>query len=188
MQPHAKPSISSRQRAPLLEFRLRLRQLPPRQGLFQVCADVELLRSRAGVSGPCCGWPRMNSLREGMLPDPECAWRAAGLAVRLCTDGDEPRLIPRYLEPGDDLIRQFATAEWRVVTQTASLLLRTTADHALPLHWRSLCADYLYLPLRRLARHAQAHARADELRALRTQLLQLRLAPAPDSSTEPDLP
>ena len=123
-----------------------------------------------------------------LLSDPEWPWRKAGLAVRLCANAQEPRLIPRYLDLADDLGQLLQGADWRIAAQSAALLLHTAADRALPLHWRSLCADHLHRPLRQLSQHALAPARALELRALHAQFAQLRLDPISDLPALPDSP
>lgn len=77
-------------------------------------------------------------------------WRALGLKIRCALEPDEPRLIEHYLAEGRYLARFTATPSRLIAKSSFNLLLDTARDTALPWHWRSLCLDQTWRPLRDL--------------------------------------
>ncbi|BAP43506.1 FagA protein [Pseudomonas sp. 21LCFQ02] len=77
-------------------------------------------------------------------------WRELGLRIRCAFDPDEPRLIEHYLAEGRYLARFTATPKALVAQSTFRLLLDTARDTVLPWHWRCLCLDQAWRPLRDL--------------------------------------
>ncbi|HBZ93038.1 MAG TPA: hypothetical protein DEO91_04865 [Pseudomonas sp.] len=67
---------------------------------------------------------------------------------------------------------------WRVSRITLELLLDTACDPALPWHWRSLCLDRAYRPLRVMQQQALDPARQRSLTMLLNRLATLRLEPS----------
>ncbi|MFK3969700.1 FagA protein [Pseudomonas sp. NPDC087358] len=83
-------------------------------------------------------------------------WRALSLRIRCALDSDEPRVIDHYLAEGRYLARFTATPQALIAESTFRLLIDTARDTALPWHWRSLCLDQAWRPLRDL--QALAHS------------------------------
>lgn len=104
-------------------------------------------------------------------------WRAAGRQVRLCVHPDEPRLVERYLRLGQALYAHSLTTPWDISEAMVRLLLDTAADRALPMRWRTLCADYVCRPLVELARLSDSAAQRQQLAALHWTLARLDLDP-----------
>lgn len=75
-------------------------------------------------------------------------WRGLSLRIRCALDPDEPRVIDHYLAEGRYLARFTATPQSLIVESTFRLLLDTARDTALPWHWRCLCLDQAWRPLR----------------------------------------
>ncbi|MBC2678448.1 FagA protein [Pseudomonas baltica] len=83
-------------------------------------------------------------------------WLWLGLQIRCALLPNEPRLIDHYLAEGRYLARFTPTSPNSVAHGTFRLLLETALDQALPWHWRSLCLDQAWRPLRDL-RNCAAH-------------------------------
>jgi hypothetical protein len=77
-------------------------------------------------------------------------WRWLSLQIRCALEPDEPRLIDHYLAEGRYLANCTPTSPWMVAETSFRLLLDTACDRALPWHWRSLCLDLAWRPLRDL--------------------------------------
>lgn len=97
-------------------------------------------------------------------------WRELGLRIRCALDPDEPRLIEHYLAEGRYLARFTATPKAMIALTALRLLLDTARDTVLPWHWRCVCLDQAWRPLRDFkalavtpARHRQWQACVHEL-------------------------
>lgn len=77
-------------------------------------------------------------------------WRALSLRIRCALEPDEPRLIEHYLAEGRYLARFTATPQPMIAETTFRLLMDTARDTVLPWHWRCLCLDQVWRPLRDL--------------------------------------
>ena len=75
-------------------------------------------------------------------------WRGLSLRIRCALEPDEPRLIEHYLAEGRYLARFTATPPTLIAETTFRLLLATARDTVLPWHWRCLCLDQAWRPLR----------------------------------------
>jgi hypothetical protein len=75
-------------------------------------------------------------------------WRSLALRIRCALEPDEPRLIQHYLAEGRYLARFTATPPVLIAETSFRLLLSTARDTALPWHWRCLCLDQAWRPLR----------------------------------------
>ncbi len=104
-------------------------------------------------------------------------WRKAGRHVRICAHPDEPRLIERYLALGTELHLQHGLPLWNIALESAWLLHGTAADRALPMHWRTLCVDYIHRPLSVLDSLADTETRAHQRAQFRWQLALLDMDP-----------
>ncbi len=89
---------------------------------------------------------------SAFLRDSPCQdyWRWLSVQIRCALMPDEPRLIDRYLGQGAHVVCCTATAPWTVAETSLRLLLDTARDQALPWHWRNLCLDQAWRPLRDL--------------------------------------
>lgn len=109
-------------------------------------------------------------------------WRALSLRIRCALDPDEPRVIEHYLAEGRYLARFTATPQVLIAESTFRLLLDTARDTALPWHWRCLCLDQAWRPLRDL--RALSHCALQRQRwqsfsyQLATCVLQPSISPA----------
>lgn len=94
------------------------------------------------------------------------SWHALGLRIRCGLDPDEPRLIDHYLAEGRYLARFKGIPNRHIALASFRLLLDTARDTVLPWHWRCLCLDQCWRPLRdlkSLASDRQWRACAHEL-------------------------
>jgi hypothetical protein len=90
-------------------------------------------------------------------------WRALSLRIRCAVEPDEPRLIEHYLAEGRYLARFTATPQTLIAETSFRILLDTARDTVLPWHWRCLCLDQTWRPLRDL--QALAHTPNQRQRA-----------------------
>lgn len=97
-------------------------------------------------------------------------WRALSLRVRCAVAPDEPRGIEHYLAEGRYLARFTATPQTLIAESTFRLLLDTARDTALPWHWRCLCLDQAWRPLRDLKQLAHSSSQRQRWQALAHQL------------------
>ena len=112
-------------------------------------------------------------------------WHWLGQQVRCALEPDEPRVIEHYLAEGRYLVCCRATPAWRVATASLRLLLETAQDVALPWHWRTLCLDQAYRPLRDVRRLAVTSEQHLECKRLCLQLSQCVLVPSLNFHDEP---
>ncbi|RAU49617.1 MULTISPECIES: FagA protein [unclassified Pseudomonas] len=105
-------------------------------------------------------------------------WRALSLRIRCGLDPDEPRLIEHYLAEGRYLARFTATPPMLIAQSTFSLLIDTARDTALPWHWRCLCLDQTWRPLRDLQALAHSDRQRQHVHALARQLATCVLQPS----------
>ncbi|WP_236614302.1 hypothetical protein [Stutzerimonas azotifigens] len=76
------------------------------------------------------------------------------------------------------MVRHGQLTPWRAAETTFRLLLDTAHDHALPWHWRCLCLDHAYRPLRELESLACSEAQQCRLSLLCRQLAVTELVPS----------
>lgn len=95
-------------------------------------------------------------------------WYWLGTQIRCALDPDEPRLLDQYLGEARYLAGWEGVAAWPLFEKAYNLLLDTGRDPILPWHWRSLCLDYAYRPLRTSAIDHQRQPAATTAPALRT--------------------
>ncbi|WP_296262248.1 MULTISPECIES: FagA protein [unclassified Pseudomonas] len=105
-------------------------------------------------------------------------WRALSLRIRCALDPDEPRVIEHYLAEGRYLARFTATPQVLIAESTFRLLIDTARDTALPWHWRCLCLDQTWRPLRDLQTLAQSPAQRQRWQAFSHQLATCVLQPS----------
>ncbi|HEX8542592.1 MAG TPA: FagA protein [Pseudomonas sp.] len=105
-------------------------------------------------------------------------WRALSLRVRCAFDPDEPRLIDHYLAEGRYLARFTATPRAMIAETSLRTLLDTARDTVLPWHWRCLCVDQAWRPLRDLQALAKSCAEQQRFHALAQQLATCVLQPS----------
>ncbi|QKZ06725.1 MULTISPECIES: FagA protein [Pseudomonas] len=86
-------------------------------------------------------------------------WRWLSRQIRCALSPNDPRIIEDYMAEGRFLISCGAASAWTVARTAFRLLLDTATDPALPWHWRCLCLDQAYRPLRdmRLAARNAEH-------------------------------
>lgn len=77
-------------------------------------------------------------------------WRWLSRQIRCGLDPNEPRLIEHYLAEGRYLARCTGTSSWMVSMTSFRLMIDSASDQALPWHWRCLCLDQAWRPLRDL--------------------------------------
>lgn len=90
-------------------------------------------------------------------------WRALSLRIRCAVEPDEPRVIEHYLAEGRYLARFTATPQRLIAESTFRLLIDTARDTTLPWHWRCLCIDQAWRPLRDM--QALAHTPSQRQRS-----------------------
>ncbi|RMO89341.1 hypothetical protein ALQ32_03882 [Pseudomonas syringae pv. tagetis] len=105
-------------------------------------------------------------------------WRALSLRIRCALESDEPRLIEHYLAEGRYLARFTATPPLMLAETTFRLLMDTARDTALPWHWRCLCLDQVWRPLRDLQAIAVTPDRRQRWQACAQQLATCVLQPS----------
>ncbi|MDC6381082.1 FagA protein [Pseudomonas graminis] len=105
-------------------------------------------------------------------------WRALSLRIRCALDPDEPRLIEHYLAEGRYLARFTATPKSLICESTFRLLLDTASDTALPWHWRCLCLDQAWRPLRDMQSLAESVAQQQRVQAFARSLATCALLPS----------
>lgn len=105
-------------------------------------------------------------------------WRALSLRIRCALDPDEPRVIEHYLAEGRYLARFTATPQVLIAESTFRLLIDTARDTALPWHWRCLCLDQAWRPLRDLQALAQSASRCQRWQDFSHQLATCVLQPS----------
>ncbi len=105
-------------------------------------------------------------------------WRGLSLRIRCALEPDEPRLIEHYLAEGRYLARFTATPRPMIAETTFGLLIDTARDTALPWHWRCLCLDQAWRPLRDLQAIASTPARRQRWQTCVHQLANCVLQPS----------
>lgn len=105
-------------------------------------------------------------------------WHWQGFLVRCALRPDEPRLLDFHEWHGRQLVERGRLDAWRVSRITLELLLDTACDPALPWHWRALCLDRAYRPLRVMQQQANDLPRQRSLNLLLNRLAALRLQPS----------
>ena len=105
-------------------------------------------------------------------------WRTLSLRIRCAFEPDEPRLIDHYLAEGRYLARFTATPQRLIVETSFRLLMDTARDTMLPWHWRSLCVDQTWRPLRDLQALIQSPADYERWQACTWQLATCLLQPS----------
>ena len=105
-------------------------------------------------------------------------WRGLSLRIRCALEPDEPRLIEHYLAEGRYLARFTATPHALIAETSFRLLMDTARDTMLPWHWRCLCLDQAWRPLRDLHALAQTPARRERYQACVHELAACVLQPS----------
>ncbi|HEX8589398.1 FagA protein [Pseudomonas sp.] len=105
-------------------------------------------------------------------------WRALSLRIRCALDPDEPRVIEHYLAEGRYLARFTATPKSLICESTFRLLIDTASDTALPWHWRCLCLDQAWRPLRDMQALAESAAQQQRVQAFAQRLASCVLLPS----------
>ena len=77
-------------------------------------------------------------------------WDRIGLGIRCAYNPSQPAVIRFWLRLGQQLVQQQVLSELQVQQRMLSLLLRTSADEALPWFWRSVCLEHSAAPQARL--------------------------------------
>ncbi|RRV06094.1 FagA protein [Pseudomonas sp. v388] len=105
-------------------------------------------------------------------------WRGLSLRIRCALEPDEPRLIEHYLAEGRYLARFTATPQTLIAETSLRLLLDTARDTVLPWHWRCLCLDQAWRPLRDVQALALTPARRQRWEACVRELATCVLQPS----------
>jgi hypothetical protein len=105
-------------------------------------------------------------------------WRALSLRIRCAFHPNEPRAIEQYLAEGRYLARFTATPQVLIAESTFRLLIDTARDTALPWHWRCLCLDQAWRPLRDLQALAHSAPHRQRWQAFAHQLATCVLQPS----------
>jgi hypothetical protein len=105
-------------------------------------------------------------------------WRALSLRIRCALDPDEPRVIEHYLAEGRYLARFTATPQALIAESTFRVLIDTARDTALPWHWRCLCLDQTWRPLRDMQALAHSTVQRQRCEAFAYQLASCVLQPS----------
>lgn len=74
-------------------------------------------------------------------------WNLLAMRVRCGLSPDDPRAIDHLFTMGGYLYESGDASAWEVAHRTASLLIDTAADDALPWQWRCRCLDQVARPL-----------------------------------------
>ncbi|MBC3365261.1 FagA protein [Pseudomonas sp. SWRI154] len=106
------------------------------------------------------------------------SWRWMSRQIRCAMSPDEPRLIDHYLAEGRYLACCTATSSWMISETAFRLLLDTASDVALPWHWRNLCLDQAWRPLRDLERQSLCRCRLQRWQSHAWALATCALAPS----------
>lgn len=115
--------------------------------------------------------------RSRATPCTDC-WYWQGWRIRCALFSDEPRQLDHYMLHAGLLIEQGVMSPWRVSSTVLRLLLDTASDPALPWHWRSLCLDHVYRPMRVLQHLADDCGKQRSLNQMRNRLATLQLLPS----------
>ena len=105
-------------------------------------------------------------------------WRTLSFRIRCALEPDEPRLIDHYLAEGRYLARFTATPQRLIAETSFRLLMDTARDTMLPWHWRSLCVDQAWRPLRDLQALINSPADQQRWQACTWQLATCLLQPS----------
>jgi hypothetical protein len=105
-------------------------------------------------------------------------WRALSLRIRCGLDPDEPRVIEHYLAEGRYLARFTATPQTLIAECGFRLLIDTARDTVLPWHWRCLCLDQAWRPLRDMQALAHSAFQRQRWQAFAHQLATCVLQPS----------
>lgn len=74
-------------------------------------------------------------------------WRFLAMRVRCALHPDRPEAIEQLFRMGGLLYEHGDIDAWQLAHQTATVLVDTAADSALPWHWRCQCLDHVARPL-----------------------------------------
>lgn len=92
-------------------------------------------------------------------------------AVRYGSQPENPRVLGRYLDACDARARRAPLRTARAIYDEAfDLLLDAVSDDCNPRHWRALCLDHLYRPLKGLAALANSESQRQMLRERETSM------------------
>ena len=92
-------------------------------------------------------------------------------AVRYGYRPDDPHLLDLYLKMGAEQANgQSEAVERRLHLRLFNTLLDAICDSSVARHWRCLCLDNIYRPLRAMERLARSGEHKDQLRHLRFEL------------------
>lgn len=92
------------------------------------------------------------------------------MAVRHGHFPDHPNLVSRYLRLGAEHVKAHSDARWCFHLHRFNTLLDTICDTNVPLHWRCLCLNSIYLPLHTMERLAESGERKKQIHRLRYEL------------------
>ena len=106
------------------------------------------------------------------------SWRWMSRQIRCGLAPDEPRLIEHYLAEGRYLACCTSTSSWTIALTSFRLLLDTATDTALRWHWRSMCLDHAWRPLRDLETQALCGCRLKRWQRCAWQLATCELEPS----------
>ena len=106
------------------------------------------------------------------------SWRWMSRQIRCGLDPNEPRLIEHYLNEGRYLACCTATHPWTIAETSFRLLLDTASDIALPWHWRSMCLDQAWRPLRDLEKLSHCACRLKRWQSFAWRLATCELLPS----------
>ena len=116
-----------------------------------------------------------SALREGPYLE---SWRWMSRQIRCALAPNEPRLIEHYLAEGRYLVCCTQTSSWTVALTSFRLLLDTACDRMLPWHWRCLCLDQAWRPLRDLEKLSHCACRLKRWQTFAWQLATCELLPS----------
>ncbi len=117
------------------------------------------------------------SARSAEIPCIDC-WHWQGMRIRCALSPDAAYLPLQHWHHGLALVQRGALEPWQLARNMLRLVLEVAADSALPWHWRMLCLDFAYIPLRALERMAGSRLRQRELMRWRNHLATLRMTPS----------
>lgn len=116
-------------------------------------------------------------------PALEC-WRWLALQIACGLQPEQPDLLDRYRQAGDQLLEMGLIDAQALAEQQLEVLYRSACNVLLPWHWRCQCMNRLCLPMEALGRLA-AH---DPSLQPRLSALRLRLARTEMQPSEPPAP
>ncbi|CAD5106778.1 FagA protein [Zestomonas carbonaria] len=105
-------------------------------------------------------------------------WHWLKTKIRCALAADDPQLIDQFMAETQVMVGLGRISPWRAAEAAFRLLLDTAHDYSLPWHWRCLCLDHAYRPLRDLERLARGEAQRYRLSLLGRQLALTELIPS----------